>query len=62
MSNETAELIGIFALVVGFGLIVAAAAMVAPALAVLVLGVGSLFCGVLTVHLANSTKAKERTP
>jgi hypothetical protein len=49
------EIVGLFLLVVGAGLVVGACYLVSVPLAVLAAGVFVLFAGVVTVYLANST-------
>ena len=48
------ELIGLFLVVVGAGAVVAAAAMVSPALGALASGIFLLFFGALTVYVATA--------
>lgn len=53
MTNELAEVLGLCVLVIGLGLVVAAAAMVSIPLATLVAGVLLTLVGVVVAYAAN---------
>lgn len=53
MTREIVELAGIFLTIVGFGVIVAAAALVSTALALLAAGVFAVFLGIVVIMGAN---------
>jgi hypothetical protein len=54
MTANIAEISGLFLILVGFGLVVGAAALVSVALAWLAAGLFCVFGGVLVVYVANA--------
>jgi hypothetical protein len=62
MSETIAEIAGIFLILIGFGAIVAAAALISVALAVLAAGVLTTFAGVVVVYVANVRSSRVEKP
>lgn len=60
MRYGIAELVGLFLVVVGCGVIVGAAALVSVALAVLAAGVFLVLAGILAVYVASALETKAK--